>query len=57
MRHLQLRLPNLVGIVLDPAGVRKNLPEFFLRDAMNTASTIKQNGARAGRALVDRQDE
>jgi hypothetical protein len=45
MRNLKLRMPNLVGVMLHPAGVRKNLLEFLLCDAMNAASTIKQNGA------------
>ena len=34
----------VVGIMLDPSGVRKKLREFLLCYAMNTAAAIKQDG-------------
>ena len=45
------------GVVLDPAGLRKDLPEFALRDRAHGARVIEEEGARAGRALIERKDE
>jgi hypothetical protein len=38
--------------VLDPAGLRKTLPEFPLRAADNPAADVKNNAARTRRALI-----
>ena len=43
--------------MLDPAGLRKELPEFLLRDRADRAGMIEEEGAGAGRALVEREDE
>ena len=48
--------PDLARIVLDPAGLRKILREFPLRDGDCVAGLVEQDGARAGRALIERQD-
>src|SRR5439155_2648916 len=51
-----LRRPDFLRVVLDPACVRKDLPEFLLRDRANAAVAIEDDRARAGRALIQRQD-
>jgi hypothetical protein len=55
-RHADLRRPDLARVVLHPAGVRKDLRELLLRDAANRAALVEHDGARAGRALVERED-
>ena len=57
VHHARLRRPDLAGVVLDPAGLWKVLAEFLLRDGAHVARTIEQEGARAGRALIERKDE
>src|SRR5262245_16639880 len=52
-----LRRPDLLRIVLDPAGVRKNLPELLLRDAADRTVAIEHDGARARGALIESEDE
>ena len=52
-----LALPYLLGIVFDPARLRKMLCEFSLRQRADVAVVIEQNRARAGRALIDGEDE
>ena len=51
-----LRRPDLLRVVLDPPGARKDLREFLLRDRADRAVVIEDDGARAGRALVERKD-
>ena len=43
--------------MLDPAGLRIPLPEFPLCDGADLAGMIEEEGAGAGRALVEREDE
>ena len=45
------------GVVLDPARLRKDLPELLLRDRANRARVIEDERARTGRALVEGEDE
>ncbi len=56
LRHGELRLPDFVGVVLDPARMGEMLGEFLLRDAGDGAIPVEQDGARAGGALVQGQD-
>src|SRR5437879_5274134 len=55
-RHLALRLEDFLWIVLDPAGLRIDLAEFALRAADGGAFLVEQDGARAGRALIEREN-
>ena len=41
-----------VGVVLDPARLRKDLAEFLLRHGAHGARLVEHDGARTGRALV-----
>ena len=51
-----LRRPDLLRVVLDPAGLRKDLLELLLADGHDGAVVIENDGARAGRALVEGED-
>ena len=51
-----LALPDLVRVVLDPAGLRIILPKRPLRVSADTAIAPEQNGARAGRPLIECQN-
>ena len=53
----RLRRPDLVGVVLDPARLRENLPKFLLRDRADSAGMIEDERARTGRALIECEDE
>ena len=53
-RHCDLRRRDLLGIVLDPPGLRKDLIEFALRDGADRAFLIEQESARTGCALIER---
>jgi hypothetical protein len=55
-RHRALRGENLLGIVLDPAGLRVDLRELLLRDAHQRAVLVEDDGARARGALVERKN-
>ena len=55
-RHGDLRRPDLAGIVLDPAGLGKDLPELALADRDDLGVVIEDDGARAGGALVEGED-
>ena len=52
MRHGELRLPDLVGIVLDMAGVWIILAEFPLGQPHHVAEMVEQDGARTAGATV-----
>ena len=52
----RLCLPDLCGVVLDPARRRKMLRELALRDGSRLAIDIEHDGARTGRALVQSQN-
>ena len=56
-RYLELRGPDLISIVLDPAGLRENLREFLLRTADDIAIVTEKNGAGGGGSLVQRENE
>src|ERR1700730_16657428 len=47
------RLPNLLGIMLDPAGSREDLPEFLLTDIDRRKIRSEDDSAGRRRALVD----
>ena len=49
-------LPDLVRVVLDPPRLRIMLPERLLCVACDAAVASEQNGARAGRSLIERQN-
>ena len=51
-RDRDLRRPDLLRVVLDPARLRKMLGEFLLRHRANGARRVENDGARTGRALV-----
>jgi hypothetical protein len=54
VRNRNLRSGNLLGIVLDPSRLRKNLIELALRNRTNLPSLIEQESARTCRALIQR---
>src|SRR5205814_375941 len=54
--HADARLPDLLGIVLDPARCGKMLRELDLRPPEHLPGVIEDHGARAGGALVESQD-
>ena len=47
----KLRRPDLVGVVLDPARLREDLPELLLRDGLDLACVIEydRTGTRGAR--------
>ena len=49
------RGPDILGLVLDPAGGREMLREFLLRGRRDRDVAAKHNGARGGGALIDGQ--
>ena len=55
-RRLQLRARDFIRAVLDRPRLRKNLLELLLRDGADRAIVIKYNSARAGRALIKREN-
>src|SRR6185295_13578617 len=55
-RHFALRGEDLLRVVLDPARLRKDLRELALRDRLRHAFLVEEDGARAGRSLVERED-
>ena len=56
-RDLELGVPDLFGVVLHPAGLRKDLPELGLRHRPHRARLVEHDGARAGGALIEGKDE
>ena len=50
------RLPDLLGIVLDPARPRKVLRQLGVTATVNMQFLVDHEAGRAGRALVDRED-
>ena len=48
--------PDLLRVVLDPAGLGEDLRQFLLRRGHGLARAIEHDRARAGRALVDGED-
>src|SRR5579862_6261997 len=56
-RNLQLAGPNFTRVMLDPSRLWKNLSKLLLGHASNCAILIENNRARAGRALIQSQNE
>jgi len=54
--HSQLAAPDLVGIVLNPAGLRKVLGKLLLRQGHDPALAVKHERTRTGGALVEGKD-
>ena len=52
----QGRLPDLLRVMLDPAVGREDLRQLALRHGADMAFAVEDDGARAGRALIDRQN-
>ena len=50
-----LRRPDLVGVVFDPARLREDLPELLLRDGFDLPCVIEHDRALTGGALVERK--
>ena len=50
------RLPDLLRIMLDPAVGREDLRQLALRHGADMALAVEDDGARAGGALIDRQN-
>src|SRR6185369_15939668 len=55
-RDGELLLPDLAGVVFDPAGLRIILAMLFLRRGADLAAPIEEKRARARRSLVERED-
>src|SRR4029079_14893509 len=51
------RGPDVLGLVLDPAGGRKMLRKLLLRGGGDRDVAAEHDGARGGGALIDGQDE
>src|SRR5215470_16561629 len=56
-RDVALRAPDLLGVVLHPAGLREDLAELALRHAARGARLVEDDRARARRALIEGEDE
>jgi hypothetical protein len=56
LRCVQLSLPDLIRIMLDPAGLREILPKFLLRHRQNPTTLIKHDRSRTGRTLIQSQN-
>ena len=52
----ELAVPDVERVVLDPARLGEVLGEFTLAAGHRQASAVEQDGARAGRALVEGED-
>ena len=50
------RVPDVLRVVLDPAGAREDLAELLLADAGDAETLVEDDGAARRRALVDRED-
>ena len=55
-RHAELGRPDLVGVMLDPAGLGEILGELLLRDAAHLALGVKKDAAVGRGARVQRHD-
>ena len=56
VRGGQLAVPDLVRLVFHPARLRVDLAEFTLRHRDGMAAVVEDDAARAGGALVERED-
>ena len=50
------RVPNFIGIVLNPSSLRENLSKFFLTGANFFSFFVKDDGAGTSSSLVDGHD-
>src|SRR5207245_10919791 len=50
-------LPDLIGVVLDPAGLREVLRQLAVPASANTELVVDDETRRAARALVDGEDQ
>src|SRR6185437_15133463 len=57
LRGVEDAPPDLLGVVLDEAGLRKVLRQLRITAAANRELLVDEQAGRAGRALVDREDE
>ena len=55
-RDVPLGTPDLEGVVLDPAGMWEDLAEFLLVGGEDASVSPENDGPRAGRSLVQRED-
>src|SRR6478609_3567580 len=53
----QLRLPDLIRIVLDPTRLRKDLSKLLLRDRTNRPVVIENDRARTRSALIEGEND
>ncbi len=53
----ELGRPDIARVVLDPAGLRKDLAEFALRLAAHPPIAVEDDGAAGRRALIESQDK
>jgi hypothetical protein len=53
----ELAVPDVEGVVLDPSGSREMLGKLLLRAGAQPAVMVEQDGARAGGALVEGEDD
>jgi hypothetical protein len=54
--HLAGVLPDLLGVVFDPTGLREDLFVFLLATRDDLSVVVEDDRAGRGGALVDRQD-
>jgi DNA-binding transcriptional LysR family regulator len=54
--NLLRALPDLLRVVLDPAGGGEELRELLLRDRADGAIVVEDDGPRAGGALIEREN-
>src|SRR5204862_6359299 len=55
--HILRPLPDLLRVVLDPAGLGPVLCVFLLRHAGDGSFVVEQDAAGAGGSLIDRRDK
>jgi hypothetical protein len=55
-RDGRLRRPDLLRVVLDPSGLRIDLPELLLRHRHDGTGVVEDDGARAGGALIESEE-
>jgi hypothetical protein len=50
-------MPDFVGVVLDPAGLRIVLRELLLREPVKATVAPEEDGTATGRSLIEGKDE
>ena len=56
LRRREHALPDLLGVVLDPAGLREVLRQLGIAAANHVQLIVDDEAGRSGRSLVDRED-